>query len=424
MNLQKYILIVFIFISSLTYCNDIYAQNWFEVNCGATGRIREIIFVNSSTGYLLDENYPAYSVLRTTNKGINWTLNYSGTYFNDMEFINQTTGFIYVANKTIKTTNGGVNWLEYNAMFSANTYNMLDSFIGYGVGYTSILLKTFDGGQNWVSLSNNINLYPVYGVKFFNQNTGIITGEYIVKPQTYGRILRTTNGGYNWYMAHNNTTIHPCFIKFVNNDTGFAAANRNIMITYDKGQNWLTIQVTSTFISSLDIDFINATTGFIVGFVDNTGGLGYIYKTTTGGLNWNESFSNVAKFQSVCFADSLTIFAGARSGGKLFKTTNGGLTPIINLNNSVPDKHTLSQNYPNPFNPITKIKFDVALSSKIKIVVYNSLGKEMAILVNENMNVGSYETEWNAESFSSGIYYYSLFINNNLIDTKKTVLIK
>jgi len=96
--------------------------------------------------------------------------------------------------------------------------------------------------------------------------------------------------------------------------------------------------------------------------------------------------------------------------------------------NLLPSKFSLSQNYPNPFNPTTKIKFtipqDVRRETRdVSLKVYDILGKEIAILVNEKKQPGVYEIEFDAGEFSSGIYFYILTAGK-FIDTKKMILIK
>lgn len=89
----------------------------------------------------------------------------------------------------------------------------------------------------------------------------------------------------------------------------------------------------------------------------------------------------------------------------------------------IPDDFTLSQNYPNPFNPITNINFDIINQGLVTLKVYDILGREIAQLVNENLNPGSYNILWNAGNFSSGIYFYTL-TSGDFIDTKKLVLVR
>ncbi len=97
----------------------------------------------------------------------------------------------------------------------------------------------------------------------------------------------------------------------------------------------------------------------------------------------------------------------------------------------IPEKFTLYQNYPNPFNPVTKIKFDIPLSRGVSagrgvlvhIIIYDVLGREIAALVNEKLDPGTYEVEWNASNYPSGVYFYRL-IADNYTETKKMVLLK
>ncbi|MEO6695009.1 MAG: T9SS type A sorting domain-containing protein [Ignavibacteria bacterium] len=102
---------------------------------------------------------------------------------------------------------------------------------------------------------------------------------------------------------------------------------------------------------------------------------------------------------------------------------------INNISQNVPDDYYLSQNYPNPFNPITKINYELRITPKgqanyVSLKVYDALGKEVAVLVNEKLNAGKYEVEFDGSNFASGIYFYSLFGNGELIATKKMLLIK
>ncbi len=83
----------------------------------------------------------------------------------------------------------------------------------------------------------------------------------------------------------------------------------------------------------------------------------------------------------------------------------------------------LSQNYPNPFNPSTNIAFQIADFSFVSLKVYDVLGREVAILINEEKESGKYEIEFNSYNLSSGLYFYTLKADNN-INTKKMILIK
>ena len=94
-----------------------------------------------------------------------------------------------------------------------------------------------------------------------------------------------------------------------------------------------------------------------------------------------------------------------------------------------PTSFSLRQNYPNPFNPSTKIRFEVPLNKggdrglSIKLIIYDVLGREVTTLVNEQLKPGSYETEWDASNYPSGVYFYKL-ITEDFSKAKKMILIK
>jgi hypothetical protein len=96
---------------------------------------------------------------------------------------------------------------------------------------------------------------------------------------------------------------------------------------------------------------------------------------------------------------------------------------VQNINTKVPDKFMLYQNYPNPFNPSTIIRFSVQKTSDVKISVFNILGQEVTVLVNENLRPGEYKVVFNGSAYSSGVYFYRIE-TSSFIETKKMILIK
>ena len=83
----------------------------------------------------------------------------------------------------------------------------------------------------------------------------------------------------------------------------------------------------------------------------------------------------------------------------------------------------LSQNYPNPFNPSTSISFILPSRSFVSLKVFDLIGREVAIIVSEEMSAGSYSRQWNAANMSSGIYFYRLQAGS-FTETKKLILLK
>ncbi len=107
-----------------------------------------------------------------------------------------------------------------------------------------------------------------------------------------------------------------------------------------------------------------------------------------------------------------------------------GDNPLVGVNvqvTSVPEQFKLYQNYPNPFNPVTIINYELPIANYVKLNVYDILGKEIAVLVSEKQNPGSYEAAWDASNYPSGIYFYRLIITDAsapLSITKKMIFIK
>jgi hypothetical protein len=90
---------------------------------------------------------------------------------------------------------------------------------------------------------------------------------------------------------------------------------------------------------------------------------------------------------------------------------------------NVPSIYSLSQNYPNPFNPVTVINFSIPKAGNVQLKVFDELGKEVAVLVNEYKKPGEYKVRFDGSNLSSGVYFYQIF-TGDFTDTKKMILIK
>src|SRR5690606_16142605 len=100
------------------------------------------------------------------------------------------------------------------------------------------------------------------------------------------------------------------------------------------------------------------------------------------------------------------------------------VSSIMQLSNDVPGSFELFQNYPNPFNSSTEIKYYISKQGQIKIKVRNVLGREIKTLINSNHKPGEYKIKFDANQYSSGIYFYDLSYNGDIIYRRKLVLVK
>jgi len=123
--------------------------------------------------------------------------------------------------------------------------------------------------------------------------------------------------------------------------------------------------------------------------------------------------------------DKMIIFGG--EGDSLYSDTwqyNGaGAIGIEPVNGIIPKVFSLEQNYPNPFNPTTNFKFNIPETGLVNISVYDALGRKIGVLVNSSLKPGTYEISWDASSFPTGVYFYSI-VTGDFRQTKRMVLVK
>ena len=156
---------------------------------------------------------------------------------------------------------------------------------------------------------------------------------------------------------------------------------------------------------------------------ENTGWVGGhtgypTYKTTNGGLQWQLAGWGIGVNRFRFLNDTLAYAVGDR----VFKYSRE--TVGINLISSeVPSSFQLHQNYPNPFNPVTFINYELPITNYVSLKVFDMLGNEVATLVNEKQNAGSYSVDFHGTNISSGIYFYKLE-TEGFIETKRMILLK
>ena len=112
---------------------------------------------------------------------------------------------------------------------------------------------------------------------------------------------------------------------------------------------------------------------------------------------------------------------------------NGPITSIEEDKEVLPKEFSLAQNYPNPFNPSTRIEYSLPASADVELTVFNILGQQVALLLNQEQSAGTHSITWNAEDsnglkLSSGIYFYKLKATTangiDFLDIKKMILLK
>jgi phosphatidylserine/phosphatidylglycerophosphate/cardiolipin synthase-like enzyme len=146
--------------------------------------------------------------------------------------------------------------------------------------------------------------------------------------------------------------------------------------------------------------------------------------TITGSFNFSNSatFDNDENFLIVY--DSRVANLYLQEFAMRYRTA-GGSNPIgiIQIADELPRMYNLYQNYPNPFNPETSIEFDIPEQAFVILSVYDVTGREIEVLLRENLSAGRYQVRWNAVDYPSGVYYYRL-ITDGFSKSGKMILIK
>jgi len=321
----------------------------------------------------------------------------------------------------LKTTNGGIDWVEKPILESTfGDVYFIDENTGWVIGFepfpfgpTPILQKTTDGGESWTELSEEIG----QALCFIDSNVGwYVDGGTVFSP--HGSIRKTTDGGLTFVEQSGDTLSSINDVCFLDGNTGWVVGDvGRILHTTNGGENW-ELQMRDVWQLFRSVDFIDENFGWAVGIG------GVIFNTTNGGEDWYEQESGVNEHLfSVCFTDNNTGWT-VGYGGKILKTTNGGVTFVEESEiDEIPTDYSLSQNYPNPFNPTTKIRYTVPQISNVVIKAFDILGNEIEILVNEEKQTGTYEITWSAEGLPSGVYFYRIQAGS-FVDTKKMILLK
>ncbi len=190
-----------------------------------------------------------------------------------------------------------------------------------------------------------------------------------------------------------------------------------VLLSDDEGISWIQTPLTTQNVVDIYVlkEYVFAGTFQSGLFVSHNNGVNWEPKN--GGLAVN-SIENMTRQNKHMFL--------ATRGGVYRAHLNDilGLQPVSSV---IPKSYGLSQNYPNPFNPVTKIKFDIPADNNrngiVSLILFDAIGREVETLVNEELSPGSYEIEWNASAYPSGVYFYALRTGDHN-SVKKMVLIK
>ena len=333
--------------------------------------------------------YGTPGIFTSTNNGTNW-ISSGLTYINVFEFaVNGNNIFAGTGGYGVYlSTNNGASWAQtsfnnqtvYSLAIAGN--NVFAGVDGNGV-YISA-----NNGTSWVQtplINHTVSSLAINGNSIF-AGTFYVNGIYL-----------STNSGTSWTQTSlNNQNVSSLA---ANGNNIFAGTWSNgVYLSTNNGTTWTQTSLNNQNVQALIVNGNNIFAG--------TNGNG-VYVTMNNGASWIQRNEGLFPFvTSFCILNNY-IFAGTINN-TVFRRPLSELTGITPISNEVPSKFSLYQNYPNPFNPSTVIRFQVAWDKFVKLIVYDAQGKEVSVLVNEQLKPGVYEVNFDGVNFTSGIYFYKL----------------
>ena len=348
------------------------------------------------------------------------------------------------------STNEGTSWTALDTGPSLPLVIALDVFSN-GAGVTEVA-----AGGNGLNLSTNngaswtaTDFGHFYGlVVCLNHFPNGTRGTNLLAGTEMGGVFLSTNEGTTWarvnaglglasYPEIRDTTYETVYALAIMGMNIFAGTDRSVYLSTDVGANWSSVAFKDTGAFCFAVSGTNLCAGTETGvFVSSNTGTTWIksglantpvlclgveghnvfagssdagvFLSTNDGTTWKPVNDGLAYTQVNALAISSTyLFVGMSNGG-VWRRSLSEMTAVQTNSMSVPTSFNLSQNYPNPFNPTTSIQFTIPTRTNVSLKVFDVLGREVATIVAEDLNAGTYSRQWNGGVLATGIYLYRL----------------
>ncbi len=385
-------------------------------------------------------------ILQSTNFGTTWQTLPSKTNstLRSIEFSTNNTSRMYsVGNNGVilKTTDGGISWGRQTSPTKANLRSVffyLSDNAGFVCGDSGVILRTTDGGGSFVSVADSLeDMFPL-------------------------RVGNHWMYNYNWFEnilleIDRYTSLVGIATLTVVGATHEADSTRWILTEDVEGRycirDWMTRETCYTVTGSTTYELIEqhkwrhrlyrnnghfSSWRSIVPFGRDLIEPAFLYRywypdsAATVRARRQDRPSYPPILYSFLFkTDSGLVGIQSRTGyltGSFFgsdhRLITGTITDVADQHSDVdPTEFRLYQNYPNPFNPSTEIRYQIPSAGHVSLKVFDLLGREVATLVNEIKQPGTYRVTWNALGYASGVYFYQLMAET-FRQTKRLLLLK
>jgi len=384
-------------------------KSWYQQTSGVGNRLNSVDAVSQYAGWACGNNH---TILKTLDSGKTWqdaTGNIPDLSFVTIDALDEHTALVAgyqsgdYKSYIYKTSNGGDTWTSvYGPNGFINHIHMFDESSGRAVGdpvnNTWTVLKTSNGGDSWSLIPgppfavDGDYGYP-YGVSWHSDQAGWFGTNTSKAYFTPDRGVQWLNQPIPELVRITSIAFEPAGI----NGLACSESDGNMARSSDSGANWENI----TPPQNGAISYIH--------HADNTFWIlitGDIYSSNNHGTDWNHETTAPANLRDISFhgTDENRTGWAVGNAGVIMRYGDESTGILWQKNKTVPESPLLFSNYPNPFNAMTTITFYVPKKTFVEIRIYNIYGRELLKLVPKHYEKGYYETSWDAEGLSSGIY--------------------
>ncbi|HEX2960826.1 MAG TPA: SdrD B-like domain-containing protein [Ignavibacteriales bacterium] len=350
-------------------------------------------------------------IYKTEDNGQNWSVLNEGmkaAFIWSIVVNSQNQIFAGTEKGVFTSTDNGKSWNE-TGLKDIDVRSLVKvSDVLYAGTWGKGVYKSMDNGQTWTEVNKGLTCLAVHAL------TVNLKGE-IYAGTFGGGVFKTVDNGSNWTDLN---AGYPFIWALGTTSDGMLYAGTyggGVYYSNDGGATWSKSNngLASLFIYSVTVD--NKDNVYLSSWA------GGVYTASANGTIWN-SLGMAGQGVS-------TVAVNPRTGSLLIGTSQGAVYETslsvtgVEEKKEVPTSFQLMQNYPNPFNPSTTIKFSVPAAGIYTLKVFDVLGKEVAVLINNELTAGNYTVSFNAEKLSTGMYIYHLQ-GNGVNMTRKMLLMK
>lgn len=397
---------------------SIYPQtfNWVKISdehCSSFCAVSDsLYYLQSTTGFF-----------KSTNKGINWQLVSTNLPAGESSFLQKSKndyfyyGYRY-SNFGIYRTKDSINSWENIYSGTSVPELFIDSLNNLFANTGTAIIKSTNDGTTWTTVFHN---------QVNSSNSFFIDKQNSIFVLSNNKFFRSTNSGVIFTdITPINRNPQMC-VYTADNNTIFLIMSTEILISHDGGNTWGLTQYFDKSSFAESIKYFTLPTDIIFRNYADTHAGGTIFDYSNDAMKtWHDvDFINSSTYSLsfLAYDNDKYIYIGFININGLYKS-NLPFGSISDLNEPFSiNGFALYQNYPNPFNPITKIMFDVTKTGNVELKVYDILGKEIAVLLDEEKAPGKYSLSFDGINLPSGIYLLRLKSGDN-IQSKKMILMK